>query len=101
MDRPAKKVFRHEAAVDHLIEVAVVDFHRLEASSAGALPGIGKSEVYDHGMGLFRRRARKNREKVSAEVPKEQTGAAEAQAVVVRQKVTAEARPNPDQPGWG
>lgn len=94
-------VFRHEAAVDNLIEVAVVDFRRHEASSAGALRGVGKSEVYDHGMGLFRRRARKNREKAAAEVPKEHTGTAEAQAVVVRRKVTAEARPNPDQPGWG
>lgn len=37
----------------------------------------------------------------AAEVRTEQTGAAEAQAVAVRRKVTAEARPDPDQPGWG
>lgn len=52
-------------------------------------------------MGLFRSRARKKREKAAAEVLKEQTGTVEVQAEVARREVTAEARPNPDQPGWG
>jgi hypothetical protein len=50
-------------------------------------------------MGLFRRRDKKNREKAEAGFLKEQTSAAEAQAA--RPEVTTEARPNPDQPGWG
>jgi hypothetical protein len=52
-------------------------------------------------MGLFRSRARKKREKAAAELLKEQTRTANAQAQVARRKVTAEERPNPDQPGWG
>ena len=52
-------------------------------------------------MGLFRTRARKNREKAAAELLKEQTRTARAQAQVARREVTAEERPNPDQPGWG
>jgi len=52
-------------------------------------------------MGLFRSRARKKREKAAAELLKEQTRTAKAQAQVARRKVTAEERPNPDQPGWG
>jgi hypothetical protein len=49
-------------------------------------------------MGLFRSRAKKKREKAPAEVPREP---AKAQAEVARREVTAEARPNPDEPGWG
>jgi hypothetical protein len=52
-------------------------------------------------MGLFRRRAKKNRERVAAEVLQEQNTTAEAQAEVAPREATAEARPNPDQPGWG
>jgi hypothetical protein len=52
-------------------------------------------------MGLFRTRARKKREKAAAELLKEQTRTAKAQAQVARREVTAEERPNPDQPGWG
>ncbi len=52
-------------------------------------------------MGLFRTRARKKREKAAAELFKEQTTTAKAQAQVARREVTAEERPNPDQPGWG
>jgi hypothetical protein len=52
-------------------------------------------------MGLFRSRARKIREKAAAELLKEQPRTAKAQAQAVRRKVTAEERPNPDQPGWG
>jgi len=52
-------------------------------------------------MGLFRRRAKKNREKAAAELLKEQNTAAKAQAEVAPREATAEARPNPDQPGWG
>jgi hypothetical protein len=52
-------------------------------------------------MGLFRSRARKRREKAAAELLKEQTRTAEAQAQVARREATAEERPNPDQPGWG
>ena len=52
-------------------------------------------------MGLFRSRAKKNREKAAAELLQEQTRTVRAQGAVARQKVTAEARPDPDQPGWG
>ena len=52
-------------------------------------------------MGLFRRRDKKNRENAEAGLLKEQTSAAEAQAEAARPEVTTEARPNPDQPGWG
>jgi len=52
-------------------------------------------------MGLFRSRARKKREKAAAELLTEQTRTAKAQAQVARRTVTAEERPNPDQPGWG
>jgi hypothetical protein len=57
--------------------------------------------VYDLAMGLFRSRARKNREKAAAELLEEQTRTVTAQADVTRREATAEARPNPDQPGWG
>jgi hypothetical protein len=36
-----------------------------------------------------------------AELLTEQTRTASAQAEVERREVTAEERPNPDQPGWG
>ena len=36
-----------------------------------------------------------------AELLTEQTRTASAQAEVARREVTAEERPNPDQPGWG
>jgi hypothetical protein len=52
-------------------------------------------------MGLFRSRASKKREKEAAKLQEEQSRAATAQAEVPRQAVIAEARPNPDQPGWG
>jgi hypothetical protein len=52
-------------------------------------------------MGLFRSRATKKREKAAAELLKEQAGAVEAQRQITRREVTAEERPNPDQPGWG
>jgi hypothetical protein len=52
-------------------------------------------------MGLFRTRARKKREKAAAELLQEQTRTAKAPAQVARREVTAEERPNPDQPGWG
>jgi hypothetical protein len=56
--------------------------------------------VYHRAMGLFRSRAGKKREK-TAKLLEEQTRAAKVQAAVGRREVTAEARPNPDQPGWG
>jgi len=52
-------------------------------------------------MGLFRSKARKNREKAAAELLKEQTRTVTAPPEAERREVTAEARPNPDQPGWG
>ncbi len=51
-------------------------------------------------MGLFRSRASKKLEK-AAKLLEEQTKAAKAQAVGPHREVTAEARPNPDEPGWG
>lgn len=56
--------------------------------------------VYHRVMGIFRRRAWKNREKAAAELLKEPT-TAEADVEVARREVTAEERPDPDQPGWG
>jgi hypothetical protein len=52
-------------------------------------------------MGLFRSRARKKREKAAAELLEEQARTVKAQREVARREVMAEARPNPDQPGWG
>jgi hypothetical protein len=51
-------------------------------------------------MGLFRRRAKKDREKAAAE-PLKESGTAKAQTEVAPREAAAEARPNPDQPGWG
>ena len=52
-------------------------------------------------MGLFRSRAKKNREKAAAALLEKQTMTVTAPAEVAPREVTAEARPNPDQPGWG
>ena len=65
-------------------------------------------------MGLFRSRAKKNRENAAAALPEQQTRVAEQPArvpeepakVTVRaaaapRETTAEARPDPDRPGWG
>jgi hypothetical protein len=52
-------------------------------------------------MGLFHRRAKKNREKAAAELLKGQSTTAEAQTKVAPREAAGEARPNPDQPGWG
>ena len=56
-------------------------------------------------MGLFRRRAKKNREMAAAEPVQEQsatpTATATAPAEAPAREATAEARPNPDKPGWG
>jgi hypothetical protein len=57
--------------------------------------------VYNDAMGLFRRRAKKNRGKAAAELLKEQSRTAKAQTEVAPRETTVEARPNPDQPGWG
>ena len=52
-------------------------------------------------MGLFHRRAKKNREKAAAELLKEQATTAKAQTEVAPREAASEARPDPDQPGWG
>jgi hypothetical protein len=64
-------------------------------------PPARTSADYDRVMGLFRRTSRKNRGKAAAELLTEQTRTAQAQPAVARREVGAEARPNPDQPGWG
>jgi hypothetical protein len=56
-------------------------------------------------MGLFRR-ARKKREHAPTGLPEQLTAASTAPVEtapeeVVRRDVIPEARPNPDQPGWG
>ena len=51
-------------------------------------------------MGLFRRRAKKDRG-TAAELLKEQSRTAKAPIDVSPPEATAEVRPNPDQPGWG
>jgi hypothetical protein len=67
-----------------------------------------KSAAYDHAMGLFRSavglfrgRAGKNREKAAAGLPDGQTRTVKAQPGVAPREVKREARPDPDQPGWG
>jgi hypothetical protein len=52
-------------------------------------------------MGLFHRRAKKNRHKAAAEPPKERATTAKAQTEVAPREAASEARPDPDQPGWG
>jgi len=52
-------------------------------------------------MGLFRSRAGKNLEEAAAELPHEQTRTVKAQPEVAPREVKREARPNPDEPGWG
>jgi hypothetical protein len=65
-------------------------------------------------MGLFRSRARKKREKAAAELIKTQVEVAKPEVevarpevevaqpeVIARREVTAKARVDPDQPGWG
>lgn len=52
-------------------------------------------------MGLFRSRAKKNREKAAAEFPSQQTETVNAQSVTAKREVTGETRPDPDRPGWG
>jgi hypothetical protein len=62
---------------------------------------IRKPTVYNDAMGFFRRRAKKDRGKAAAELLKEQSRTARAQTEVAPREATTEARPNPDQPGWG
>lgn len=69
--------------------------------SGPSVRAIRKFAAYDDRMGLFRRKAKKNREKAVAGLLTAQTRTAEAQPEAARPEVTAEARPNPDQPGWG
>ena len=57
--------------------------------------------VYNDAMGLFRRKAKKDRGKAAAELLEEQSRTAKAQTEVAPRQATAEARPDPDQPGWG
>jgi hypothetical protein len=52
-------------------------------------------------MGLFRSWARRNRKAEAAALPDEQIVVSTAPEPTVERELTAEARPNPDQPGWG
>jgi hypothetical protein len=62
---------------------------------------ISEPGVYDDAMGLFRRRGKKNREKAASDLLNEQSATATPQTAVTPREATVEARPNPDQPGWG
>ena len=69
---------------------------------------VRKAAAYDHAMGLFRSamglfrsRAGPDRENAAAELPAEQTTMVKAQPEVAPREVKREARPNPDEPGWG
>jgi hypothetical protein len=69
---------------------------------------VRKSAAYDPAMGLFRSamglfhsRAGKNHEKAAAELPTEQTRTVKTQPGAGPREVKREARPNPDEPGWG
>ena len=57
--------------------------------------------LFRSAVGLFRGRARKDREEAAAELPKEQAETVKAPAEVARGEVKFEERPNPDNPGWG
>jgi len=57
--------------------------------------------LFRSAVGLFRGKARKDREEAAAELPKEQARTVEAPAEVAREEAKFEARPNPDSPGWG
>jgi hypothetical protein len=57
--------------------------------------------LFRSAMGLFRSGAGKNREKAAARLPNEQTRMVKAQPGVAPREVKREARPNPDEPGWG
>ena len=59
------------------------------------------ARVYYHAMRLFRRRASKRPDKAEVQLVQEPTSAAKAGAETARQHRAAEARPDPDQPGWG
>jgi len=68
---------------------------------------VRQSAAYDHAMGLFRSamglfrgRGGKDREE-AAGLPQEQTTTVRAQPGAGPREVKREARPNPDQPGWG
>jgi hypothetical protein len=52
-------------------------------------------------MGLFRRRAKKNRENAAAGLLEEQSETAKAQTEAAPREAAGEARPDPDRPGWG
>jgi len=52
-------------------------------------------------MGLFHRRAKKNRDKAAAELLKEQSATVKTQTEVAPREAVGEARPDPDRPGWG
>ena len=69
---------------------------------------VREPAAYDHAMGLFRSvmglfrsRAGKNPEKASAELPNEPARTVQPQPRVAPREVKREARPNPDEPGWG
>jgi hypothetical protein len=57
--------------------------------------------LFRSAVGFFRGRARKDREEAAAGLLKEQARTVTAQAEVARREVKLEARPNPDNPGWG
>jgi hypothetical protein len=57
--------------------------------------------LFRSAVGLFRGRARKDREEAAAGLLKEQARTVKAPAEVARGEVKFEARPNPDNPGWG
>ena len=57
--------------------------------------------LFRSAVDLFRGRARKDREEAAEGPLKEQATTAPAPAEAARQEVKFEARPNPDNPGWG
>ena len=57
--------------------------------------------LFRSAMGLFRSGAGKNREKAAAGLPDEQARTVMAQPQAGPREVKREARPNPDEPGWG
>jgi hypothetical protein len=57
--------------------------------------------LFRSAVGLFRGRARKDREEAAAGLQEEQARTVKEQAEAAHREVKFEARPNPDSPGWG
>ena len=58
-------------------------------------------DLFRNAMGLFRRRAVKDREEGTAEPVTEQVTTVKAEPPAAVREVKRESRPDPNKPGWG